>query len=144
MKCPGHRDFYSGKQISPDYCIPRMNGDWYVINFDCLKNSCIKKLLTCVFTAQQIVQFNAAMVRMYLWLLSINLMWKRNSIFLKNTIIVCTLGEMWCPGAVDENGCQQAANCLPKDGKFILVNNYWKSINHYKSIFVLSVGCPKY
>ena len=38
MKCPGHRDFYSREQISPDYCIPRMNGDWYVINFDCLKN----------------------------------------------------------------------------------------------------------
>merc|ERR1711963_1230280 len=68
MKCPGHRDFYSGKQISPDYCIPRMNGD-------CPANCPVQ----------------------------------------------CRHGEMWCPGAVDENGCQQAANCLPKD-----------------------MGCPKY
>ena len=41
MKCPGDMDWETGKQVTPDYCIPEKNGDWYVIIFHCL----LKKIM---------------------------------------------------------------------------------------------------
>ena len=34
MVCSGGWDYENGKQMSPDYCIPEKNGDWYVSIFD--------------------------------------------------------------------------------------------------------------